>query len=207
MTPPELTRDEVIDEVKKLQCLYGLKYESRYAHDRGEVAYAESVAEHIYGLHILALYFLPLEDPKEAWDRTRIFELITIHDIDEIETGDTIGYLKTDANRAAEADSMRAVLSRAPAHMQTHLGRLVDEYEAQETPEARFVKALDRFEPLIHLYNENGRKTMQRNQTTLEHSRQLKQAYVAPYPYLKHFTEILQSVMVEEGYFWRPDAD
>lgn len=201
-----LTRETVIAETRRIQYLYGLKNEIRYGQSRGEAAGTESVAEHIYGMHILAIYFLPLEDPTGTWDRTRIFEFITIHDLDEVETGDTIGYLKTDSQRAAEADAMRTVLSKAPAHLAAALTRLVDEYEAQETPEARFVKAIDRFEPLIHVYSDHGRRTLHTNQTTIEHSRQLKQAYVAPYPYLKRFTETLQAVMQEEGYYWTPDT-
>ena len=206
LSPAEsLDRATIISETRKLQHLYGLKREIRYGQSRGDAEGTESVAEHVFGMHILAMYFLPLEDPISSWDRTRISDLITIHDLDEVETGDTIGYLKTDAQRAAEADAMRLVIRTAPEHMQESMTHLVDEYEAQTSPEARFVKAIDRFEPLIHVYSEHGRHTLHTNQTTIEHSRQIKNSYVAPYPYLKRFTETLQAVLQEEGYFWTPN--
>ena len=84
--------EEVLEEVKKIQYLYTLKREIRYAETRCDET--ESVAEHIYGMHICAMYFLPLEDPLCTWDKSRIFQMITLHDIDEIETGDVMRYLQ-----------------------------------------------------------------------------------------------------------------
>lgn len=58
-----LESDEfVLSETGKIQYLYGLKHETRYIVERNEDVASESVAEHVYALHILADYFLPLED-------------------------------------------------------------------------------------------------------------------------------------------------
>lgn len=62
--------------------------------------HTESVAEHIYGMHILSSYFIKLEDVSNKWDYNKIQQLITWHDADEIETGYVITHRKTDADRA-----------------------------------------------------------------------------------------------------------
>ncbi len=205
MTIEELTLERVIEETRKLQYYYRLKNEIRYGQNRQEGDSTESVAEHVYGMHILTLYFLPLEDPEGSWDRRRIYEMITLHDLDEVETGDTIGYLKTPEQRALEAAAMHVVIEKSPEHMQQWMKERSAEYEGQTTTEARFVKAIDRFEPLIHLYTEHGRNTMHTNQTTVEHSRMLKDSYVAPFPYIRKFNETLQEEMSKMGYFWKAE--
>ncbi len=195
------TKEFIISEVKKIQYLYGLKKEIRYARERIQDDLTESVAEHVYGMHICALYFLPLENPDQTWDLRRIYEIISLHDIDEIETGDVLGYLKTDDMRAAEAQSMRLVLAKSPEHMQKQMDSLIDEYEAQETPESRFVKAIDKFEPIVHLYNELGKRILNMNKTTAEQSLNIKLPYMKDFPVIRHFTVIMQEVMVAERFF------
>lgn len=198
----DLTEATVLEETKKIQYLYRLKYEIRYHHERSQDDSTESVAEHIYGMHLLAQYFLPFENPEGTWDKARVYEMITLHDIDEVETGDTIGYLKTPEMRENEKKAMRVVLGKVPEHVHDHWKKLIDDYEDLASDEARFVKALDRFEPLIHLYNEKGRQTMHGNKTELKHSQMLKTAYVAPFPYIKHFSDTLHAAMDREGYFY-----
>jgi putative hydrolase of HD superfamily len=201
----EFTKEKILEEVKKLQYLYKLKYEIRYGQNRGSAHGTESVAEHIYAMHVLVLYFLPLEDPEGKWDSKKIYELVTVHDFDEVETGDIIGFLKTETQYAYEAEAMRRVIETMPAHMQNTVSKLNDEYEAQETIEAKFVKAIDRFEPLIHLYNDIGRETIHRNKETIELATQHKSKYVEPFPFIKLFTNTLHEVMDKEGHYWKGD--
>tara|TARA_B100000745_G_C20152713_1_gene395146 strand:- start:54 stop:668 length:615 start_codon:yes stop_codon:yes gene_type:complete len=198
----DLTKKMILSEVSKIQYLYGLKYEIRYHHDREGKDYTESVAEHVYGMHILATYFLPLEDPNKEWDWQKIYEMITWHDIDEVETGDMIGYLKTPKVRSKEAKAMKVVLSKSPDHLRAYMTPILEEYEALSSSEAKFVKAIDRVEPLFHLYNERGRKTMAKNRTTIEQSESLKQPYVQDFPFIRIFSNTVTFVMKEEGYFF-----
>jgi len=62
-------------------------------------------------------YFLPLENPTGDWNKVAIYEMITLHDIDEIETGDTIGYLKTYNIRDGEKIAKLKVLDKSPHHL------------------------------------------------------------------------------------------
>jgi hypothetical protein len=63
--------------------------------------------------------------------------MITLHDIDEIETGDVIGYTKTDAIREQEVVAMRMVAEKSPLHLQSFIKERVEEYESKETIEKR----------------------------------------------------------------------
>jgi len=193
------TEEDILEEVAKLQYCYGLKQEIRYG--EGRLDQTESVAEHIYGMHVLASYFIELEDPQHSWDSKRIFEMITWHDMDELETGDVIGYKKTQADRERGANAMEVVLQKLPAAVSARVQDIVEEYESQGTIEARFVKALDKVEPLFHLYNENGKTILIRNKTTQADSRKIKDSYVAPFPYLRQFNDVINERMENEGFF------
>ncbi len=196
------TPDTIITEIRALQYLYGLKREIRYAQTRTQDDSTESVAEHIYGMHICALYFLPLEDPEGTLNRTRIYEMISLHDIDEVETGDILGYLKNDAMREAEANAMRIVMEKSPEHMRAAMAQAIDEYDVQATREAQFVKAIDKFEPLVHMYNEQGIAIFHTNKTTAENARTIKESYLKPFPYMYHFYQVIHARMIKEGFFY-----
>lgn len=195
------TKEETLQEVAKLQYLYGLKNEIRYGDNRSESTITESVAEHIYGMHILATYFVLLENPTQTWDRAKIYALITWHDIDEIETGDIIGYLKTDEDRAREKIAKQTVIEKSPESLHAFMKKIVDEYEKQETIEAQYVKAIDKIEPLFQMFNENGKKVFLSNGTTYEDHRKIKDPYVAHFPHIKYFTEVLGEEMLAQGFF------
>ncbi len=201
MNPENFTTEFILSEVKKLQYLYGLKQEIRYGQTRPENDLTESVAEHIYGMHLLAHYFLPLENPGGDWDALRIFSMITIHDLDEIETGDTIAYLKTPELYDAEKAAREKVLTKSPTHLQSHLQSLSDEYEIRTTPEAKFVKAIDAFEPLIQLYSPFGRNIIQINKPTPAQSEISKEKPIKPFPTMYAYYRTIHETMIEEGYF------
>lgn len=200
MNRTELTKEYVLAEIKKLQYLYALKNEIRYAQKRSS-GETESVAEHIFGMHIVAQYFLPLLDETQSWDKARIYEMITLHDIDEIETGDVLGWTKTQADRDKEGDAMRQVILKAPKHMQEHMRERVDEYEKQETIESRFVRAVDKFEPLVQVFNETGKMILHRNKTTAAQSASIKEPYLIHFPVMFAYYKIIEQAMIDEGFF------
>lgn len=191
----------VLSETKKIQYTYGLKHETRYIVDRNEEVDSESVAEHVYGLHVLADYFLPIEDTEHTMDWMKVHQMVQYHDIDEIETGDKIGYLKTDEDRAKEAQAAKRVIQNFPSHLQQNLETTLEEYEAQESKEAIFTKAIDRIEPLFQLYNQNGKKILEIQQTTKEQSISLKDSFIRPFPYMYRFFEVIETTMEKEGFF------
>jgi 5'-deoxynucleotidase YfbR-like HD superfamily hydrolase len=193
------TDQEVLEEVKKIQYLYALKQEIRYAETRGDTT--ESVAEHIYGMHICAQYFLPLENPEGTWDKARIYEMITLHDIDEIETGDVIGYLKTESMLANEGNAARRVMEKSPLHMQAEMDKSIGEYEQQETIESRFVKAIDKIESCIHMHNDEGKKMLLLNGTTLAQHKSIKDTHTLLFPHIYRFNKAITTSMDARGFF------
>ncbi len=196
------SEETVLDETRKIQYLYGLKKVIRYNQDRHLTDSTESVAEHVYGMMILAQYFLPLEDPEGKWDRARIYEMICLHDIDEIETGDTLGYQKTPEIRARELDAMKYTITKSPTHIQSVMTARVEEYEARETIEAKFAKAIDKIEPLFQVFNDEGKSILHTNKTTAEQSLRIKVPYVGEFPHIKHFARVIHEAMVRDGYYW-----
>lgn len=194
----------VLSEMVKIQVLYKMKSIIRYNHTRKEEIDTESDAEHVYGMFALIDYFLPLESTSN-WDYAKVQQMALYHDIDEILTGDRIGYLKTDADRAEEYNAQQEVVKMLPELMQQGISVVLNEYEEQQTVEAKFVKAIDKIEPLFHLINENGKEILHRNKTTQSQSRSVKDKYVEDFPYIKRFNVILNQYMTENGYF-APEA-
>lgn len=172
----------------------------RYNRTRQEEIDTESDAEHVYGMFSLVDYFLPLESDG-SWDYARAQQLALYHDIDEILTGDRIGYLKTEADRAQEYNAQQEVVKLLPEIMRTRASAVIKEYEEQGTIESKFVKAIDKIEPLFHLINENGKEILRINKTTYSQNRSIKDRYVADFPYIKRFNEVLSVYMLKNGFF------
>ncbi|MBP9843281.1 MAG: HD domain-containing protein [Candidatus Pacebacteria bacterium] len=202
MTLEAFTHERILEDTAKLQYLFGLKKVIRYDQNRHATDSTESVAEHVYGMHILAQYFLPLENLEGTWDRARIYEMITLHDIDEIETGDVLGYTKTAETRALELEAMKRTIEKSPHHLQQTMRSHAEEYEGKQTPEARFVKAIDKIEPLFQIFNEEGRLILKMNRTTAEQSLSIKAPYIAEFPFIKKCTETIHKELIDGGYYW-----
>ncbi|MEX2341189.1 MAG: HD domain-containing protein [Candidatus Paceibacterota bacterium] len=131
----------------------------------------------------------------------KIQQMALYHDIDEIITGDRIGYLKTDADRAKEYDAQNEVLKLLPELSRTLASAALEEYELQKTVESKFAKAIDKIEPLFHLINENGKEICKQTGVTYSQSRSIKDKYVQEFPYIKRFNDVLNQHMLENGYF------
>jgi 5'-deoxynucleotidase YfbR-like HD superfamily hydrolase len=202
MSLEEYTDEVVISETQKLLYLYELKHVIRYGQSRTDKDYTESVAEHIYGMHVLCDYFLPLEDPNQALDRAKVSQLVTWHEVGEIELGDIPNVRKTEADRAREAAVIPKTIAKSPALVQTVMQRITDEYETQNTPEAQFVKAIDKIEPLIHSFHELAKPVQHQLQLTTRKSHAAKIPYVHNYPFIARFNNVLHRVMDEAGYFY-----
>jgi len=118
---------------------------------------SENTAEHSWHLAITAM--LLAEHANEQIDIPRVIKILLIHDIVEIDAGDTYLYDaagaldKTERERAA-ADRLFGIL---PADQGQEFRELWDEFESRLTIESRFAAALDRFVPQLHNYHTQGR--------------------------------------------------
>ena len=110
------------------------------------VAEPESVSEHSFHTSFLA-WALAAEEPE--LDRLRVVELALVHDLAEVRTGDlprtAARYLPAGAKATAELAAARELL----APLGDRAADLFAEYQAGETPAARFVGACDKLQLLI----------------------------------------------------------
>lgn len=197
-----MTDDEfVMEEVRRLQYLHQLKTVIRSNLKREEEIKTESVAEHIFTMMILADYFSKVEEFEKSLNMQRVYELITWHDIDEIETGDVVGYHKTDTDRAMEKVAQETVINTAPLAQKENVRTALLEYRDQKTSEARFVKAIDKIDPVFMILNENGKKICEVTPMTEEQHTRIKIPYIKDYPYIMRFFEVTRDELRKGGYF------
>lgn len=109
----------------------------------------ENSAEHSWHLAIMALTLAEYAEPDT--DITRVVKMVLIHDIVEIDAGDTFAYDTAGYIDKAEREQKAAarIFGLLPDDQQAEITSLWQEFEAISTPEARFANALDRLEPLI----------------------------------------------------------
>ncbi|MCA2227141.1 HD domain-containing protein [Nonomuraea aurantiaca] len=116
----------------------------------------ENDAEHSWYVGMLAMVLG--EHAPPGTDIQRVVSMLLVHDLVEIDAGDTFIYdtaavaAQPDAERAA-ADRIFALL---PGEQGAAMRALWDEFEARETPEAKFARALDRFAPILANHHTEG---------------------------------------------------
>ena len=191
----------VLEETKKIQYLFGLKHEIRYGLDRTAHDFTESVAEHVYAMHIVSDYFLPLEKGAADLNISEIRQMITWHDIDELETGDTISWKKTPEQIANEKTAWQAVIPKLPTHISQVVSAVVSNYETRTTAEAKFVKAIDKVEPIFHLYTPNGKRWCEEVGMTRHNADRVKLPFVKEFPLIERFIMVVHDQMEKEGFF------
>jgi len=118
------------DELKEI---LGLKDVLRAGWVRAGIESPESVAAHSWGMSMLALKIAPKE-----LDLARVLSLCIVHDIPEVRVGDLTPH--DDISNKAK-DELRAMTEMAPEWV-----GLFEEYEQGQTPEAKFVKQLDKLD-------------------------------------------------------------
>ncbi len=123
----------------------------------------ESVAEHSWRVSLMA-FLLRHEFPE--LDMDKVVDMCLIHDLGECFTGDIPTFLKTDADRDKEDSLLQRWTSSLPEPLSRDLGELYREMDAQQTPEARLYKALDKLEALIQ-HNESPLDTWSANEFSL----------------------------------------
>ena len=116
----------------------------------------ENSAEHSWHLALAAMVLA--EYAPSGVDKGRVLELVIVHDLVEIDAGDTFAYdpehaVSKAARERAAADRIFAML---PAEQGRRLRALWEDFEDYETPDSRFANALDRFQALLLNYRSGG---------------------------------------------------
>ena len=149
-----------IDERLKKQLEFSLEIDKeknifRQTHLSGH-GRNENDAEHAWHMAIMA--FLLKEYANEEVDISKVMLMCLIHDVVEIDAGDTYAYdevnLKTQKER--EDKAKERIFSMLPDDQKDILISLFDEFEEGKTPEAKFAKAMDNLQPLLLNNSNNG---------------------------------------------------
>ncbi len=110
----------------------------------------ENDAEHSWHVALMALVLAPYA--KAEVDIQRVITLLLIHDVVEIDAGDTYIYSNANADDqfANELKAAKRIFGLLPDEQAKFLTEAWQEFEARETPEAKFAKAIDRLSPFVY---------------------------------------------------------
>ncbi|WP_267555548.1 HD family hydrolase [Rhizobium rhizogenes] len=163
--------------------------------DRSRV---ENDAEHTWQLALMAMVLS--EHSREPIDVLRVIKMLLIHDIVEIDAGDTFAYDNVARQSQVErelkaADRIFALLPRDQAQ---EFRALWDEFELKATNESRFANAMDRLQPLLHNFFTNGGTWSTNGVTSSDVDRRMAPIGIASGT-LGELSEKLIALAIEQG--------
>jgi putative hydrolase of HD superfamily len=135
---------EIIDFILELEKLKGV---TRKVRPLGLNRY-ENSAEHSWQLAMLALSLAPYAEP--SLDMNRVVRMLLVHDIGEIDTGDTMVFTEGgwEERKVAERAAVKRIFNMLP-DQGAHFLELWREFDHGETAEARFAHAVERAMPVL----------------------------------------------------------
>jgi len=159
----------------------------------------ENDAEHSWHLALFAVV-LAEHGPAEL-DLARVIKMVLVHDLVEIDAGDTYCYdpAACATQRDREVAAAERIFALLPADQGIELRALWEEFEAKETAESRFAAALDRLQPVLLNYHTQGRAWLEHGVTraqVIERNRHI----AAGAPRLWKYALALIDDAVEKGY-------
>lgn len=150
MTTDNLSRQ--IDFIKEIDKLKYIQRKTSLFNSKRK----ENDAEHSWHLAVMALVLSG--HANETVDVLKVIKMLLIHDIVEIDAGDTFLYntAKSHVNTHEERLAAERIFGLLPAEQAAELIAVWEEFEAGETKEAKFAKSMDRLEPLLQNVSNNG---------------------------------------------------
>jgi len=148
-----------IMEIDRLKSVFRRSYltdESRH----------ENSAEHSWHLALMAMVLA--EHANAPVNIDHVIKMVLVHDLVEIDAGDTFCYDNTGRETQADREAIAAerIFGILPDDQRSEFRGLWEEFEARETVEARFAAALDRLMPMLHNYHTRGRSWQEHGVTS-----------------------------------------
>lgn len=145
-----------IDKLKTIERKTKIMHGSRLEND----------AEHSWHLAMMALILQ--NNANNKIDLLRVIKMLLIHDLVEIDAGDTFAYDSSGYvdKFDREVQAAKRLFGILPAEQEQELMDLWIEFEKKETDEAKFASSLDRLQPLIHNHNNQGDTWLKYNITS-----------------------------------------
>ena len=180
-------------EIKSLKFLYKLKEIIRY-----KQIHNESVAEHIYSSMMLAKYFLKKID--EDLDEDKIFNLLLYHDIVEISAGD-VWFGDDEEVKSKKENELKGVdilKKNMPESLFEEFVSYFDEFERNDTREAKFANAIDKLDPYFECFlNPHITQTLKVSGKMLKEK---KEKYFVEFKEIYDFYLYLMDYFFKNGY-------
>ena len=109
----------------------------------------ENDAEHAW--HMALMAYLLREYSNRPVDISRVMIMCLIHDVVEIEAGDTYAYDEEGKKTQKEREEKAAdhLFSLLPSDQEEEMRSIFEEFDAYQTPESKFAHAMDNFQPLL----------------------------------------------------------
>ncbi len=116
----------------------------------------ENDAEHSW--HLAMMTIVLAEHSNEPIDVLKVIKMVLIHDVVEIDAGDIFIYdeNKSHSNTEEERAAANRIFGLLPKRQSDELISIWEEFEAGETKEAKFARAMDRLEPLLQNVSNDG---------------------------------------------------
>lgn len=149
LTDNLLKQIEFIKEIDKLK--YILRKTKLFNRDRNE-----NDAEHSW--HLAMMSIILAEHSNEKIDILKVVKMVLIHDIVEIDAGDTFIYdsVKNHVNTEEELKAAKRIFGLLPEEQANEYIAIWKEFEDGLTAEAKFARTMDRLEPLLQNTSNNG---------------------------------------------------
>ncbi len=165
----------------------------------------ENSAEHSWHLATMALILIDHADEKI--DLCHVLKLLLVHDIIEIDAGDTYCYdeLETKDQSVREHQAAERIFSLLPEDQANTMCDLWLEFESRNTPEAKFAVALDCLMPLLHNLHTEG-KSWQEHNITMDQVITRNRAISDGSAQLWQFAQSIIKQAVTAGYLTAPDG-
>lgn len=147
--------DHLLKQVSFIKEIDKLKYIQRktklFNSDRNE-----NDAEHSW--HLAMMTIVLAEHANQPIDVLKVLKMVLIHDIVEIDAGDTFLYdtQKSHINTDEELMAAKRIFGLLPTEQAEEFIAIWQEFEEGKTDEAKFAKSMDRFEPLLQNTTNNG---------------------------------------------------
>lgn len=127
----------------------------------------ENDAEHTWHMAICAMLFIEYANEKDL-DMLKVLKMIMIHDIVEIDAGDTFAYDDKGHIDKAEREQKAAIriFGLLPDDQTEEFTELWNEFEEYETPESKYAHLVDTFMPIYHNYKTKGLQWQRLNVTS-----------------------------------------
>lgn len=159
----------------------------------------ENDAEHSWHLAVMVILFS--EYAENGIDVPRVLKMVLLHDLVEIDAGDTFCYDAESMNDQAKRESAAAdrIFAMLPDNQAEEFRMLWSEFQQRRTAESHFANAIDRFQPLLHNYTTKGlmwkRHSIKKHQV-IERNKPIKEGA----PLLWAYAKTMIDDAVKRGY-------